>query len=85
MSFEGLMHRFYCILGYICIALACKKQIMQLIRLSFETFDDLDFQEWIHAEAKLPTRPKKGLFRGANTCEYMKVWYLVFGIRANTK
>ena len=85
MSFEGLVHRFYCFFGYICIALAYKKQQMQLIWLTFEIIDDLDFQEYIHAQAKIPKRPKNGLFRGANTCEYMEMWYLVFGIRTNTK
>ena len=80
-SFEGLIHRFYCFFGYICIALACKKQHMQLIWLTFEIIDDLDFQERIHAQAKLPTRPKN-VFLGvrihantwfslfARTCEY---------------
>ena len=50
---------------------------MQLIWLTFEMIDDLDFQEWIQAQAKLPL--------GVRICEYLKMWYLVFGIRANTK
>ena len=31
MCFEGLVHRFYYFFGYICIALAFKKQQMQFI------------------------------------------------------
>ena len=68
---------------------------MQLIWLTFEMIDDLDFQEWIQAQAKLPKRRKNDFFTGAstceylqipaNTCEYLKIWYLVFVIRANTK
>ena len=50
---------------------------MQLIRLSFEIIDDFDFQEWTQAQAKLLQRPKNGLFRGSNTCKYLKIgiWY----------
>ena len=77
MYFEGLIHVFYCFFGYICIALGCKKHKMQLIWLTFEIIGDLDFQEWIQAQAKLTKRPKDGHFRGANTCEYLKcdIWY----------
>ena len=52
---------------------------MQLIWLTFEKIDDLDFQEWIQAQAKLP-RGQKRVFLGVRIHENV-----VFGIRANTK
>ena len=78
-SFEGLIHRFYCIFGYICIALACKKQQVQLVWLTFEIIDYLDFKNGFKLKPSSP-RGQKGSFRGANTCEYLKKWYLVFAL-----
>ena len=89
-SFEGLIHRFYCIFGYNCIVLACKKQHMQLMWLTFEIIDYLEFQEWIQAQSKLTKRPKKvflGVRIPANTWK-CDIWYLVFARipnSANTK
>ena len=49
----------------------------------FEIIDGLSKMDSCSSQA--PQEAKKGLCRSANPCEYLKMWYLVFGIRANTK
>ena len=85
MLFGVIIHSLHCIFRYNWIILACKTQDMLLIRVIFEIIDDFYCQERIHAQARLLQRPKKGLFRGANTCEYLKIGIWYSPNTANTK
>ena len=76
-TFEGHTHTFCCVRCLFRIVLAYRSVDMQPSTVFFVFSFDLEFTNWAHAWECLLHSPKKGHFRGANTCEYPKtgIWY----------